>query len=345
MPSLNPKSLRADNTFGLDCTCRDYASFRDRDTLRELLLRSDHPLLILGGGSNLLLPPNLQATVLHNAIPGIMAEAMPDGAVRVTAGAGESWHHLVTWAVHRELSGLENLALIPGTVGAAPIQNIGAYGVELGDLFEYLEAMDRETGTIRRFDRQECAFGYRDSVFKQDQRDRWVILQVSLRLHTRSELRLDYGDIRGVLEEMGRRQPCIRDVYEAVIRIRRAKLPDPACLGNAGSFFKNPVLGPDQLARLLERGPGIPCFPLPDGRFKLPAAWLIDRAGWKGHRRGACGVHEHQALVLVNYGGACAADIVGLARDIVADIRKRYGVDLENEVNILDEQARTLHLD
>lgn len=345
MSNLPPRSLRDANTFGLECHCRGYARFTDAPSLRLLLQAAESPVLILGGGSNLLLPEVLHADVLHNAIPGIVILDHQEDSVIVEAGAGESWHGLVTWAVEQGLGGLENLALIPGTVGAAPIQNIGAYGVELQDVFLHLEAMHRASGEIRRFDRQECAFGYRDSLFKQGERDQWVILRVAFRLSTSPALRLDYGDIRQVLQEKAVARPGIRDVFEAVVHIRRSKLPDPGHLGNAGSFFKNPVISEARLAELRAIWPDLPAWPQEGGGAKIPAAWLIDRAGWKGHRRGACGVHDRQALVLVNYGGARPQELIDLARDIVRDIRLQYGVHLENEVNMLDEMARPLSAD
>lgn len=345
MSNLLPGSLKDSNTFGLDCRCRGYARFTDLPTLRSLLREAESPMLILGGGSNLLLPETLQATVLHNAIPGIAILGRSEGSVIVQAGAGASWHDLVAWAVAQELGGLENLALIPGTVGAAPIQNIGAYGAELQDVFLHLEAIHRTSGEIRRFDRDECAFGYRDSLFKREERDQWVILNVAFRLAAKPVLRLDYGDIRQVLQERGVDRPGIRDVFDAVVHIRRSKLPDPSILGNAGSFFKNPVITAGQLQGLRERWPDLPAWPQDAGRYKIPAAWLIDRAGWKGHRAGDCGVHDRQALVLVNHGGATADDLIALARAISRDVYLRYGVRLENEVNILDEWARPIPLE
>lgn len=335
MPISSGKSLRELNTFHIDSVCREYAAFEDVDTLRHLLAEARYPPFILGGGSNILLPDQLDRTVLHNCIPGIAAERRPGGEVWLTAGAGVLWHDLVTWAVSRGWGGLENLALIPGMVGAAPIQNIGAYGVELADVFIGLEALERATGHTRWFDPVECAFGYRDSWFKQAGKEQWVILQIRLRLQETPSLHLDYGDIRRVLTDKGVPAPGIRDVYEAVLEIRRSKLPDPAQLGNAGSFFKNPLIPDLRVPDLRAQWPDIPCYPASGGQVKVAAGWLIEKAGWKGYRRGDCGVHEKQALVLVNYGKATARDIRNLAGEIIADVDNKFGIHLEPEVNLL----------
>lgn len=323
------------NTFGVRSTCAAFASFANVDQLREGLDQADRPVFILGGGSNILLPDFLDNTVLHNRIMGIQILSTHPETVTVRAGGGVLWHDLVTWAVDQGLGGLENLALIPGTAGAAPIQNIGAYGVELTDRFVQLTAMNRATQTIRRFDHAECAFGYRDSYFKGEGRDQWVILDVDLQLRRNPELQLDYGAIRDVLRDRQVGRPGIRDVFDAVVAIRQSKLPDPAEIGNAGSFFKNPVIPELAFRTLKDRYPGLPGYPGDDGMVKVPAGWLIDQAGWKGVRRGDAGVHDRQALVLVNYGQATAREIRGLAWEIMADIRDRFGIDLEQEVNIL----------
>jgi UDP-N-acetylmuramate dehydrogenase len=332
---LPDRSLRLFNTFGVDCIARGYASFADEDTLRALLREAEPTPLILGGGSNMLLPERLERHVLHNQIRGMATLSATAGEVTVQVGAGMSWHDLVTWAVEQGLGGIENLALIPGTVGAAPMQNIGAYGVELEETFAWLEAIDTDTGVLRRFDHAECAFGYRQSVFKSELRDRYVITSVALTLKKQPRLRLDYGDIRASLAEEGVVHPGLKDVYDAVIRIRRSKLPDPSVLGNAGSFFKNPVIPRSQWAALKATWPGLPGWPQGDAGVKVPAGWLIDQAGWKGFRRGDCGVHARQALVLVNYGAASGAEILALAEEIAADIHRRYGIRLEKEVNVL----------
>ncbi len=328
-------SLQSYNTFGVTSVCRALASFSDVDTLRSLLDQADAPVFILGGGSNVLFPEHFDHWVLHNRIDGISMVNTSGNQVIIRAGGGVIWHDLVTWTVDRGWGGLENLALIPGTVGASPIQNIGAYGVELVDRFRQLTAFHRESGEVRTFDAEECGFGYRDSVFKRGEKDQWVILDVDIVLSSQPELRLDYGAIREVIAEAGVDQPGIRDVYNAVVQIRRSKLPDPAQIGNAGSFFKNPVVPTRDYLRLQERYPHIPGYPVDDDHSKIPAGWLIDQAGWKGKRRGACGVHDRQALVLVNHGGATATQIRRLAEEIMQDVFRRYGVQLEQEVNIL----------
>ncbi|MCF8238465.1 MAG: UDP-N-acetylmuramate dehydrogenase [Saprospiraceae bacterium] len=329
-------SLQSYNTFGVASVCRAFATFDNVESLRALLHQADAPVFILGGGSNVLLPDQFDRWVLHNRIGGIAIIHTSGNAVTVRAGGGVVWHDLVTWAVEQGLGGLENLALIPGTVGASPIQNIGAYGVELVDHFQQLTAYHRANGAIRTFDQDECGFGYRDSIFKRDQKDQWVILTVDFLLNRQPELRLDYGAIRDVLSEAHVQTPGIGDVYRAVVQIRRSKLPDPAQIGNAGSFFKNPVIPTEAFQRLQARFPDIPGYPVDDSDTKIPAGWLIDQAGWKGVRRGPCGVHDRQALVLVNHGGATARQICALAEEIQADIQQQYGVDLVQEVNILE---------
>ncbi len=329
------KSLRHLNTFGIESICRGYAPFADIETLKALFEMADAPVFILGGGSNILLPDEMDHLVFHNQITGIQVIGEQGDKVTIRAGGGVIWHDLVTWAVDHELGGLENLALIPGTVGAAPIQNIGAYGIELTDRFVRLSAYNRSSGIIRSFDLEECAFGYRDSVFKQGERDQWVILDIDLQLSTSPILALDYGAIRDELKLAGVDDPGIRDVFQTVVRIRQSKLPDPAEIGNAGSFFKNPVIPSADFQALKERYPNIPGYPVDQKDTKIPAGWLIDQAGWKGVRRGSCGVHDRQALVLVNYGGTTAALIRDLANEIITDIQSRYSIHLEQEVNIL----------
>jgi UDP-N-acetylmuramate dehydrogenase len=253
----------------------------------------------------------------------------------VRAGAGESWHELVEYALRQQLSGIENLSLIPGTVGAAPLQNIGAYGAELQDTFDHLEALETKTGHLRTFTRLECGFGYRESVFKGLLKNQYIVTSVVLRLHRQTQLNVSYGAIRTTLEDMGiEGDPTPADVSEAVMRIRRSKLPDPAEIGNAGSFFKNPELSQRKYDELKAGYPELPGYPVPGG-VKVPAAWLIEQCGWKGQRRGAHGVHDRQALVLVNHGGAQGGDIQALAYEIIASVREKFGIELHPEVNII----------
>lgn len=322
------------NTFGVRATARRLWTVTDVADLDALLplLRADPqgPPFVLGGGSNLLLTGDVGRPVLRVAIAGRRVVAECGDAVIVEAGAGESWDGLVRWTLALGLGGLENLALIPGTVGAAPIQNIGAYGVELRDVFESLDAIDLRSGERRRFDAADCGFGYRDSVFKQPGGERWLIVAVRVRLSRRPVLHLDYGDLRAELARAGIATPGAADVADAVSAIRRRRLPDPAVLGNAGSFFRNPLVAPEVAASLQAREPGLPAWPAGD-RTKLSAAWMIERCGWKGRREGDAGVHAAHALVLVNHGAATGAELLGLARRIRDSVRERFGVEIEPE--------------
>ena len=334
-PLVHDASLRAYNTFGLEARARRYYRATGPGALREALA-AETPRLVLGGGSNLLLTRDIEGLVLHVDLRGVRSVPGPSSnEVDVTAAAGENWHAFVEHTLASGLGGLENLSLIPGSVGASPIQNIGAYGVEVKDHFVALEAVDVETLRTRRFSREECGFGYRTSVFKTALRGRYVITAVTFRLtRERHALRADYGDVRARVEAQGFGLSPKR-ISDAVAAIRREKLPDPVRIGNSGSFFKNPELTAEQYARFAERHPEAPSYPLPDGGRKVPAGWLIDRAGWKGHRRGAIGVHDRQALVLVNHGGGNGAEVYALAREIQADILSRYGIELEMEVNVV----------
>ena len=328
-------SLRHLNTFGLEATARRYYRATSPGGIREALT-AERPTLVLGGGSNLLLTREVDGLVLHVDSRGLIVEDGPANSheVLVTVAAGESWHGFVMRTLELGLGGLENLSLIPGSVGASPVQNIGAYGVEIKDHFVRLEAIDVETLARRTFTLEDCGFGYRSSVFKTSLRGRYVITSVTFRLtRERHALRADYGDVRAHVEARGLGLSP-KHISDAVIAIRRSKLPDPVEIGNSGSFFKNPELPAEQYARFAERHPTAPSYPLPDGGRKVPAGWLIDQAGWKGHRRGAIGVHDRQALVLVNHGGGVGKDLYALAREIQADVRERYGIELEMEVNV-----------
>ncbi len=326
--------LRALNTFGIAATARvlwRVGSIDDvRDAIGALRDAPGGPPLVLGGGSNLLLTGDLEQPVLQVAILGRRVVAQDGATVTVEAGAGEPWDPLVRWTLGRGAWGLENLALIPGTAGAAPIQNIGAYGVEQREAFESLEAVDLGTGALRTFDAADCGFGYRDSVFKREEGGRWLVVSVRWRLSRTPRLALDYGEIRDELGRAGVAAPTPIDVADAVGAIRRRRLPDPAVLGNAGSFFKNPLVAPAIADALRAREPGLPAWPAGD-RVKLSAAWMIERCGWKGHREGDAGVHAAHALVLVNHGAATGAALVDLARRIRDSVQARFGVVLEPE--------------
>jgi UDP-N-acetylmuramate dehydrogenase len=341
-------SLRPYNTFGLDVQARYFARFASADELRQLLARPEvlaGPLLILGGGSNLLLTQNFGGVVLKNEIKGleIISEDADTHTALLRAGAGESWHGLVEYALGEDLHGIENLSLIPGTVGAAPLQNIGAYGAELQDTFERLEALEISTGQLRVFNKEECGFGYRESVFKGPLKGQFVVTAVVLRLHRAAAQRptnFSYGAIQDTLTDLGidATEPTPHDVSRAVVHIRRSKLPDPAEIGNAGSFFKNPEVSQHKFDELKSRYPALPGYPVPGG-VKVPAGWLIEQAGFKGLRRGAGpgthGVHDRQALVLVNHGGATGQELHELAEEIIRAVRDLFGIELHPEVNIL----------
>ncbi|MDA0945902.1 MAG: UDP-N-acetylmuramate dehydrogenase, partial [Bacteroidetes bacterium] len=253
--------------------------------------------------------------------------------VQVAAGAGEVWHDFVMYTLDHGWGGLENLSLIPGSVGASPMQNIGAYGVEIKDHFAWLDAVNVADGSLKRFGPEECDFGYRESVFKRGQKDRWVIVRVAFNLQRNAPLRMGYGAIEQELQHLPVAERTARDVSQAVIRIRQSKLPDPAVVGNAGSFFKNPTVSRKVADSLLAAHPGMPQYPQPSGEVKLAAGWLIEQAGWKGVSRGTHGVHDKQALVLVNHGGATGAEVWQLAQDVMASVAQKFEVHLEPEVN------------
>ncbi|MBK6621640.1 MAG: UDP-N-acetylmuramate dehydrogenase [Saprospirales bacterium] len=335
MKALENHPLTPYNTFALPARAAFFQEVNSEEELRQALRECTPPLLLLGGGSNMLLTRDWPGTVIRMAIKGRELREETGDSALVAAGAGENWHELVTWTLEQDLGGLENLSLIPGSVGAAPIQNIGAYGVELTQVFDHLEAMELSSGAIHTFDRAACRFGYRDSVFKQELKGKYAITRVYLRLQKNPALNTGYGAIRDILAEWGIATPTIHDVSRAVIHIRRSKLPDPALLGNAGSFFKNPEVEAAQLQALLQAHPNLVHYPLPGGRAKIPAGWLIEQCGWKGKRVGNTGCHAQQALVLVNYGGATGAEIWEHARRVADSVKEQFGVELGVEVNVV----------
>jgi UDP-N-acetylmuramate dehydrogenase len=322
------------NTFGIDAVAELLIVVRSLKVLHEIVQLGPSPIQVLGGGSNILLTKDLPGLTIKNEIGDLQVFLENDEEVLVKVGGGVVWHDFVLWAVKQGFGGIENLSLIPGTVGAAPIQNIGAYGVELKDVFHSLQAFDLSTGEFRTFQKADCRFGYRDSVFKQEFRGRFVIVNVFFHLQKSPKLNTAYGDIQRTLQEMGIEEPTIQDVSKAVIQIRQSKLPDPAEIGNAGSFFKNPELEPTDFQLFIEQFPQAPHYPQPDGRVKVPAGWLIEQAGWKGQRFGDVGCHGKQALVLVNYGHAKGEEILALAKKIQASVQERFGVLVSPEVNI-----------
>ncbi len=334
---LEDASLAGRNTFRVDARAALLVDVRDSAALAEVFafpLLASVPLLVLGEGSNLLLTRDVTGAVLTLSTRGIAIVAEPDGAAIVRAEAGENWNDLVHWTLGHGLAGLENLALIPGTVGAAPIQNIGAYGVELSEFVHAVEAWDRMAKAPVRFDAAACAFAYRDSLFKRDA-GRYLVTALQLRLTRVPALRLDYAGVREELAAMNVAQPTPGLVAEAVSRLRRRKLPDPAVIGNAGSFFKNPIVDTTVADALKAAHAQLPLWPLADGRCKLSAAWLIEQAGFKGVRDGDAGIAAQHALVLVNHGRASGAQLWALAQRVQAGVAERFGVTLDAEPRIV----------
>jgi UDP-N-acetylmuramate dehydrogenase len=331
-------NLKPYNTFGLPAVAQTLVRVAGDADVRQIV---DHPTLgrapkfVLGGGSNIILTRDMPQVVIKVEVHGMRLVAERADAWVVEAGAGENWHDFVAWTLARGWPGLENLALIPGTVGAAPVQNIGAYGVELQDRFESLDAVDLLTGRSVVLGPEICAFGYRDSVFKHSLRQRSVITRVRFRLPRPWQPVVGYLDLERKMAETGIHAPSAQQVFDWVCAIRRAKLPDPAVIGNAGSFFKNPVVSPEQCRDIIGRDPEVVHYPLPDGSIKLAAGWLIDACGWKGKSIGQAGVYERQALVLVNRGGAIGAEVLTLARAIQESVYGRFGIRLEPEPVIL----------
>jgi UDP-N-acetylmuramate dehydrogenase len=329
-------SLKSLNTFGFDVACDTLLSVQSIAELQAFFKNGNpaEPLLILGGGSNMLLTGHYRGTVLKVDILGRCVLREDEKHVWVASGAGENWHHWVQWTLENNWGGLENLSLIPGNVGAAPMQNIGAYGIEVKEHFDHLLAVSRVDGSLRKFTREECAFGYRESVFKRALRDQYVIAEICFQLDKEHTLHTGYGAIQDELKKMGVDTPTIQEVSRAVIAIRQSKLPDPKEIGNSGSFFKNPVVSTAHYEKLKAQYPELVAYPSGEG-MKLAAGWLIEKAGWKGFRRGDAGVHARQALVLVNYGNAKGEEILALSKEIIGDIEEKFGVALEAEVNII----------
>lgn len=332
-------SLQPFNSFGLAGSSRYFCRVSTEPALLSALNFAGQeklPLLILGGGSNILLTRTFEGLTLRLENRGIVYEFIRGNQVKIRVAAGENWHELVLHCLQQGWYGLENLSLIPGSVGAAPMQNIGAYGVESGKFIDSIRYYHTEEKSWCEISGSDCRFGYRDSIFKNELKGKAVIWEVCFILSLEPNLTLDYGDIRAVLEKQGIEHPSPEDVSRAVMHIRRSKLPDPAVLGNAGSFFKNPVISSSHYQELKQRWPEIPGYPQANNEeIKVPAGWLIEMAGWKGFRKGACGVHEKQALVLVNFGNASGSDILSLAKDIISDVHNKTGILLMPEVNIL----------
>ena len=337
MKILSFYDLTPFNSFGISAEAELFIEIREEDELREVLQSSiakENKILILGGGSNILFTEDYAGLVIYNRLSGIDIIEEDNNSVIVRVAGGIIWQDFVVFALDNNWGGVENLSLIPGSVGAAPIQNIGAYGVELKEVMESLEAIEIATGKTRIFTNGECYFGYRNSVFKNELKDKYVITSVNFRLSKKPQVNTSYGAINTVLESKGISNPSIHDVSKAVIEIRQSKLPDPKEIGNAGSFFKNPIIDKIDYEGLRLEFPDIPGYH--DGQsVKVPAAWLIDQAGWKGHKRGNIGVHDKQPLVLVNFGGGSGAAIKALAEEIRESISTKYGIVLEPEPRII----------
>ena len=338
MKILEHYSLKAYHTFGIEVDARAFAGVASANEIIEAVdwaNKRGFPWMILGGGSNILFTQAFPGLVIHMDIKGIEVKKETPDKVIVKVGAGEVWDEWVAWAVSHGYGGLENLSLIPGSVGASPVQNIGAYGVELKDHFHSLEFLEFDTGKIHIFSSSQCNFGYRNSIFKQELKGKGAVISVSFCLSKKPKINSSYGTIQDELKSMGVVRSAITDVRQAVIQIRERKLPDPKLLGNAGSFFKNPVIDQDVFRILQQRFPNVAYFQQADGRIKLAAGWLIDRCGLKGLRKDTCGVHDKQALVIVNHGGASGKDILSLSEEIQASVFSKFEIQLEREVNVI----------
>ena len=328
-------SLKSLNTFGIDATAELFAEVNHVDDLLKIIT-SHKDLFILSGGSNILLTKNISQPVVFLNTKGIKIIESNSDKVRVKAQAGENWHEFVLWCLSNDFGGLENLSLIPGNVGTSPMQNIGAYGVEIKDCFHSLEALEISTGRIKTFTSKDCLFGYRESVFKNDLKGKFIILNVTFELSTGShQIHDNYGAIRDQLNARSISEPTIHDISNAVIAIRKSKLPDPDEIGNSGSFFKNPVISVGHFLKLQVENNDVPHYKVSDELIKVPAGWLVEQCGFKGKRFGDAGVHKNQALVLVNYENAQGTDILNLAKTIQSEVSKRFGINLEMEVNII----------
>lgn len=332
-------SLKPYNTFGIEAKAAEMTKVSSIDDIEELIERRifEKNRLILGGGSNILLTKDFNGLVVKNELKGIELVSEDNNHVYVRSGAGEVWHNFVLWCISNNYAGIENLSLIPGNVGASPMQNIGAYGVEIKDTFYELEAVNLETGELKKFNNADCEFGYRESVFKNIYKDRFIITSVTYKLNKRPNFNTSYGAIEQELEKMGVKDLSIKAISDAVIAIRSSKLPDPKKIGNSGSFFKNPVIPNEQYEKLKTQFPNVSAYPAEPDMTKIAAGWLIEQAGWKGKTLGdgTYGVHKLQALVLVNYGGATGQQIYQLSQDIIDSVKEKFGVELHREVNIL----------
>ncbi len=328
-------SLKPYNTFGIDVQSASFVEVNTVAELKQLLKDNKEKLLILGGGSNVLLTGNFNGLAIKNNIKGIEVLENNKNEIILKVGAGENWHNFVMYCVANNYWGLENLSLIPGTVGASPMQNIGAYGVEVKDTIVYVDALEISTLSIKSFNTKDCEFDYRSSVFKTSQKGKYFITNVTFKLSKQPHIISSYGSIEEELTRMNIDSPSIRDVSNAVINIRKSKLPDPKDIGNSGSFFKNPAVSAAKKDELLKNYPAVPHYLQSNGSFKIAAGWLIEKCGWKGKRIDNYGVHDKQALVLVNFGGATGKQILDISQQIINSVKQHFGIELEREVNIV----------
>jgi len=331
------KSLKTYNTFGIDAKARFFCEINSLDELQSALRLDEYPnKFFISGGSNMLITRDIDALVLHINLKGIEIVSENNDEVVIKVMAGENWHEMVLWTLEQDYGGLENMSLIPGNTGTTPIQNIGAYGVELKDTFVSCEAIEVESQEIKIFSKEDCNFGYRDSYFKNKGKGKYIIVSVNLRLTKKNHLlNTSYGSIEEELVKNNISDPTIKDISNAVIAIRQSKLPDPKILGNSGSFFKNPVVSASEFHTFIERHPQAPNYKVSEDEFKIPAGWLIEQCGFKGKRFGDAGVHKNQALVLVNYGAATGKEVLNLAYKIIEAVEKRFGIRISPEVNII----------
>ncbi|AYN05103.1 MULTISPECIES: UDP-N-acetylmuramate dehydrogenase [unclassified Flavobacterium] len=337
MEILSQFSLKNHNTFGIEAKAKQFIAVHSIDELKKVLEENkNQPKFILGGGSNMLLTKDIDALVIHIDLKGKKIVDENDDFVWVESQAGETWHNFVLWTIEQDFGGLENMSLIPGNVGTTPVQNIGAYGTEIKDTFVSCQAMNIETQEIRTFTHAECNFGYRESIFKHEVKDQYIITSVTYKLTKRNhKINTSYGDITAELAKNNITNPSLKDVSNAVIAIRQSKLPDPKELGNSGSFFKNPILLKSDFEKIHQKFPEMKYYDISETEVKVPAGWLIEQAGFKGKRFGDAGIHKNQALVLVNYGNATGQEILAISKDIQKTVFEKFGIHIEAEVNVI----------
>lgn len=337
MEIIDNFSLKNYNTFGIEAKAKQFVSVHSVEELQTVLKENPaQKKFILGGGSNMLLTKDIEALTIHVDIKGKTIIAQTEDAVWVEAKAGENWHEFVLWTIDQDFGGLENMSLIPGNVGTTPIQNIGAYGTEIKNTFVYCDAVNIQTLEIRRFNKEECKFGYRESIFKNEVKDQYIIVSVVFKLTRQNhKINISYGDIAAELAKKDISAPTLKEVSNAIITIRQSKLPDPKELGNSGSFFKNPIIPRSDFERIHLLHPEMPSYTVSETEVKVPAGWLIEKAGFKGKRFGDAGIHKNQALVLVNYGNATGQEILNVSKEIQKTVKELFDIEIEAEVNVI----------